>query len=169
MILNKEKLWEFRKNPRFGLVNGKILQSDDIIFLVSRFSDSVLSRIDCMCRVLSILRGDDLVEYFSSKQSGRWKQAGCDENSDRNWSFFENNILNVFSTGIQLEPYHVKPSIDIARIQHRQSEKPWKGIGFSPASDLKRYHIDGGTVEGYFEAISSRILGEGYDANLVKL
>jgi hypothetical protein len=159
MILNGEKQWEFRENPRFGIHEAGELQSDDILFLVSTFPDANTSaKIKCMCRVTAILREKKLQSYFMSRQSGRWKEAGCNDDTARDWDFFVKNILHVYSTGIRLEAFEVSPVIDTLAIQHQTKDTSWNGRGFTPIRTLKRFTIYGTDMVEYFRILASNVL-----------
>ncbi len=159
MIINGQKKWEFRENPRFGIHAEWEIEIGDVIFVVSTSpnpEDSPL--IKCMCRVVKILRNEEMKEYFSQKQTNHWKETGCEDNTTRDWNFFERNILNAYSTAIRLEVFPVCPVIDVSMIRHRTKHSSWNGHGFTPARDLKRFHIFDNEVTDYFANLSSQIL-----------
>jgi hypothetical protein len=160
LILSGQKQWEFRKNPRFGILPQAELCAGDIIFLIRTFPPETACHptIDCLCRVISILRGEELHNYFKDKETGAWKESGCEDRTERGWEFFRHSILDVYSTGIKLIPYKVTPAIDVNSIQHLVKNTPWNGIGFTPMADLKRFTINGVEISAYFEQIAVKIL-----------
>ena len=161
MILDGLKRWEFRENPRFGILPDRELGPGDVLFLVSTFAEGASPpRIECMCSVVSLLRGEDLRAYFGDPASGNWRQAGCEEGTDRDWDYFRANILEGYATAVELAPYRVSPPIDSSTVRHRTTHAPWKGIGFTPADHLKRFCVDGEAVEEHFGTIASRLLDE---------
>ena len=161
MILNGTMQWEFRENPRFGILSDKELTVGDILFIVSTFQDAAISPgINCMCRVLSILHGQSFSEYFGDFDSGHWKEAGYNENIEQDWNYFVNNILNKYKTAIQLDPFPVSPFIDLKVVKHKTRHISWKGIGFTPIDDLKRFVVGMETIKHYFEGIANEILTE---------
>lgn len=158
MILNGVKKWEFRRNPRFGILLNKEIGVGDLVFLVNKSSEGKPPAIECMCRVLSVLREGDMRDYFYRKESGKWKEAGCEDNTERNWEFFVKSILDVYLTAIELKPYPVKPSIDGESIRHCTKNTPWKAIGLVATEDLKRFSVNGLNVTRYFEKIAEQTL-----------
>ncbi len=154
MILQSSKKWEFRKNPAFG----NNLARGDILFLVSTFKEKDLpSSINCMCIVREILRGKEMIDYFKDKKSNHWLEAGCNENSPRDWAYFHNNILTQYATAIRIQPIPIIPAVQASSIVHKHKNTPWKGTGFTPAENLKRFSIDGEEVVDYFFNLSKRL------------
>jgi len=154
MIKSGYKQWEFRKNIRFGVFQEIQIQTGDILFpiRINPSSDEHLT-VDCMCKIKQILRGEELVNYFANKNNNHWKQAGCDEYSERNWDFFKDNILNSFLTGIQLETKQITPMIDITQIRHRVTQKSWNGIGLNLDKRLKKFQINNESIAGYLDKV----------------
>lgn len=151
MILAGTKKFEFRKNPKFGILPNCELSEGDIIFVTSD------GCIPCCCIVNQILRDKVYYDYFKDYDSGHWKEAGCDDNSERNFDFFCKDILNEHSTAIGLVVLPIDP-INVKLIRHTTTNKPWNGRGFIPLQDLKRFSIHGEGVFSYFEKLSHTIL-----------
>lgn len=150
LILGGRKKWEFRKNPNFG----QDLKPMDIIFIVApqRQQDKP-PQITCRGVVEKILRGQEVYEYFRDRESKRWEEAGCSENSHRDWNYFEENIIHSYPTAIKIKPTPVDPPVNTAIILHKTKNSPWKGIGFTPAENLHRYSIEGLAVEQYLRRL----------------
>lgn len=158
-ILQGIKLWEFRANPRFGITEGGALGQGDVVFLISRFEDpEAAPSIACMGRVLEVLRGEDMRRRFSDKGSGLWREAGCREGTDRDWGYFVRNILHAYQTAVRLEPHEIRPAVDVGIIRHKNKGTPWRGLGFTPARDLKRFSVNGLAVESHFRRIARDLL-----------
>jgi hypothetical protein len=155
MILDGSKKGEFRKNPNFGMLDDIQLQLGDWLVLVSRFSDlTVPSRISCLCKVETILREEEMYSYFMHEESGKWKEAGCAQDSERDWHYFKNCILAEYNTAIKIVPYPLKEYIEISEIVHRSKGHSWKGVGFASVTHLKEYEIRETTIEVYFERLA---------------
>ena len=154
MILAGTKIWEFRENPKFGMLDDGELAVGDVMFLVSTFADqSGTGKIECLCRVLNILRNDELARYFADKENGHWRGAGCDDASDRNWAYFRDHILTKHSVAIKLETVQMETPLDVSQIRHKVTGAAWKGLGLTPADNLKRYTIEGCAVDDYFQRL----------------
>lgn len=157
MIIHGEKQWEFRANPRFGMHENGEIQINDILFLVSVFKDTDrLPEIQCLCKIVNILRKQEMEKYFSNKVSGHWKEAGCSDDSERDWDFFKNNILDNFSTAIRLEVQPIQPAVKVSKIIHKTKLTPWSGTGFTPVKNLKRFSIGDKEVVEYLR----KMIGE---------
>jgi hypothetical protein len=150
MILSGDKKWEFRQNHLFG----QDLEVGDCIFVVATYRQQhKSSEIICSCMVDGILRGQEMYDYFCDEASGRWKESGCSENSNRDWSYFEETILGSYSVAVKLTATPTNPPLSTAKFLHKTKHKPWKGIGFTPAGNLHRYTIEGQNVEQYLQAL----------------
>lgn len=161
MIMSGKKTWEFRKNPCFGILSDREIKKGDMLFIISIFPGVKRPPIiKCMCRILHILRNEELKCHFQEKNSGNWKESGCDENTERDWTFFKENILDEYSTAINLKAFVVNPPVDVSLIRHRIKESPWKGTGLTPAKSLKRFLIEGENISDYFFELSSKIASE---------
>jgi hypothetical protein len=159
MISKGEKKWEFRRNPRFGLYSDYELATGDILFLVSRFASTAMpARIECMCLVQTILREREMTEHFADRETGHWLEAGCREGTARDWDFFKTNILPIYSTAIKLKPYPLVPPVETDVIRHKTKKTPWKAIGFTPASALKKFAVGDMEIDEYFYSIKHSIL-----------
>lgn len=155
-IIDRTKLWEFRANPRFGVLTSGEIQKGDLIFCIGTFPGKKPGpKIRCLCRVVEILRNDQLKAYFGEEKTGNWKEAGC----KGGWEYFNDNILKVYSTAIRLEVFEIQPALDVSIIHHRtKRQRTWKGSGFTPAVELYRYSVDGIGVLEYFRAIANQLL-----------
>lgn len=153
-IINGTKQWEFRANPRFGILTSGEIQAGDLLFCIGTFPGNVPKpKIRCLCRVLEILRNEAVAAYFGRERSGRWKEAGVES-----WDCFEENILGRYATAIRLEAFEVRPALDVSVIRHRvKTQRAWKGRGFTKATELKRYWVDGVGVAEFFRAVEERI------------
>ena len=89
--------------------------------------------------------------YFADRDSGHWRGAGCADSSDRNWFFFRDNILTKHSVAIKLEAVPIDTPLDVSQIRHKVTGAAWKGLGLTPADNLKRYTIDGCAVDEHFQ------------------
>jgi hypothetical protein len=158
LILQGSKRWEFRENPRFGILSHFELAIGDVIFVVSMAKENV--SIPCLCSVNNILRGNKYLSYFQNYESGHWREAGCQEGSERNWEYFKENILHRYTVAIGLDTYPVVPPIDVATIINKTQQRPWRGKGFTPAKDLHRFSVKGKNVLAYCTELSRKILGE---------
>jgi hypothetical protein len=159
MIIRGEKQWEFRENPCFGRYEDGEIQVGDILFPVSVSQDpSQGSAISCLCRITDIRRGNEMKDYFSDEKSGHWKEAGCRENSERDWEFFQKNILNKYSTAVRLKVYPIEPAIKTSEITHKTKRTSWKGIGFMPANKLNRFSIQDAEIIDYFRKVAGTII-----------
>lgn len=161
MIMDGAKQWEFRRNPAFGIFPEGRLEPGDLIFVVSTFSDPARSPlIRCMVEIQDILRDHAMRDYFSDRASGHWREAGCEEGTDRDWDYFQRNILEEYATAIRVNAYKLEPPIDAASIRHKYKGSPWSGRGFTPAEDLRRFQIDGQVVEPYFRRLAGNLMDE---------
>jgi len=160
MIISGLKKWEFRKNPNFGIFHDKKIDVGDILFLISTTSEELSPKIECMCEILSILRKDELIEFFKDKKTKRWTEAGCSDNSDRDWDFFTTNILYNYSTAIKIKPYELNPVIEVSHIVRKSNGRPWMGIGMLGADDFVNYSVGEQSVMEYFRDIAQTILNK---------
>ncbi|MFC1604705.1 hypothetical protein ACFL5F_06720 [Planctomycetota bacterium] len=158
LILQGAKRWEFRENPGFGILSHLELAVGDVIFVVSLAREN--ASIPCLCLVNNILRGNKYFSYFHNYESGHWKEAACQDDSVRNWEYFEQDILHRYTVAIGLDAYPVVPPIDVATIIHKTKQRPWSGKGFTLAEDLHRFSIEGKNVLAYCTELSEKILGE---------
>ncbi len=154
MILTGSKQWEFRQNPTFG----SSLEPGDLLFLVS--TSEAGSEISCLCKVKNILRGEKVQEGFDDYETGRWREAGCEDNTERDWDFFVDNILHQYPTAIKLGSHPVSPSIALSQVAHKTSRKTWKGIGLTPLSHLQRYTVGDESADQYFGNLASQVMIE---------
>ncbi len=153
-ILSGEKRWEFRKNLRFGYVNGYELNLGDIIFLISKGGTNT---IPCACAVTAILRGPQLNAYFGDYDAFHWQEAGCKEGTDRDWHFFNRNILHEYRVAVGLDCIPLPEAIALEAIQHQHTGKIWSGVGLTPLDSLKKYHIHGESLTPYFQRVYSKL------------
>ncbi|WDP89170.1 MAG: hypothetical protein HUN04_05270 [Desulfobacter sp.] len=161
-IIEGTKLWEFRVNPRFGVLTEGELQKGDLVFCLGTFPGNVPApKIRCLCRVLDILRNEEVKAYFGEEHSGNWRASGC----QGGWEYFKENILGIYSTAIRVEAFEIRPALDVSIIRHRiKQQRVWKGRGVTPARALYRYAVDGVCVQEYFRAIADGVLKTGRDA-----
>ena len=154
LILQKFKLWEFRRNLNFGIIQNHALLSGDFIFLVSTFlQQDTTPEIKCLCKVTDILRGDQILQYFGKYDAMHWQEAACQDNTYRNWEFFRNNILSQYSTAVKLLSTEINPPIYVDTIKHKIKEISWRGIGFTPLDELNKYTINDEPITNYFKEI----------------
>lgn len=144
-ILAGEKKWEFRANPSFGNLEHVDLAADDTLLIVSVGAEK--REVVCAATVGRILRGDAVRTCFGDRKDERWLEAGCAPGTDRDWGFFEREILNIYPVAVELAVLRTFVPIPVADIVNRRSGKPWKGIGLTPVGDLHRYEIGGRPVE----------------------
>ena len=139
MILAGTKRWEFRLNPEFGRAGDHEFATEDTVFIVAMGPETTVT---CFCRVGCILRGEELRVYFDDPATGHWREAGCREGMDRDWVFFEREIVNQYETAIELAVRPLRSLIPVDTVRHRQTGKPWSGRGFCHVSQLHRYDIE---------------------------
>ena len=163
-IIDGTKQWEFRANPRFGILTDSEIRKGDLIFCIGTFPGNVPGpQIRCLCRVVEILRSESMAAYFGEERSGHWIEAGC----RGDWDYFKREILGVYSTAIRLEAYDIRPAVDVSVIRHRtKRQRTWKGRGFTPARELFRYGVDGKSVPAYFREVADRILADPHTGHL---
>jgi len=97
-------------------------------------------------------------EYFGNKASGNWQESGFMTDGSNGWENFENNILTVYSTAVRLEPFEIRPPIDVSVIRHRTKNSPWNGLGFTPAKQLHRYRVEGKNITTFFHELAARLI-----------
>ena len=144
-MLSGGKRWEFRRNPRFGTHRDAPLSSGDTLLLVSTFpGEDRVPLIRAVSRVGRILRSDEMLAFFGDPATGRWKEAGCAENTDRDWDFFATQILGQHAVAIELEVFPVVVPLDLGGMCHRQTRKVWKGTGLVQVGiALKDHEVNG--------------------------
>jgi hypothetical protein len=151
------KLWEFRENPRFGRAGEHELSPGDLVFVVGM---GAYPEIRCVCRVLEILRGDEVRLRFGTRESGAWMELGYGPR-EQPWCILVEEILPRYRTAIRLEAHALKRPLRMADVLHAHTGRPWSGRGFLHASQLKRYRIDGMEVEqvlrGMLDVMPTRV------------
>jgi hypothetical protein len=144
MILSGDKRWEFRANPRFGASSNHHMSPGDVLFLVS--TSPAGNAICIACLAGRILRGQQLVEYFGAEATGHWMEAGCKPGTERDFVFFQREILSCYATAVELLRVRpVAPPIACAEITKLKNgvEVAWSGRGFSARKDLLRLRYRG--------------------------
>lgn len=157
-IRTGEKVWELRENPRFGIFPEAQLAPGDRIFIVAgpKENSGMEPRISCMAEVPRILRGADFPAYFGDPATGHFREAGF---GPEEWETFERKVLPRYRTAVGLRAHPLRPAIPVSVIRHRHTGRPWSGRGCLPASHLKRYAVEGLSVEGWGQALGDRVAG----------
>jgi hypothetical protein len=137
------KLWEFRENERFGRAGDHRLGTGDMIFIVAM---GVRPEIPCVCSVREILRGEAMLRHFGTRETGAWKETGYSP-QEQPWCILVEEILPKYRTAIRLEARLLERPIPVAEVRHAQTGRPWSGRGFLHASQLRRYRLEGRSVE----------------------
>jgi len=156
LIIDGKKKWEFRQNPRFGILPDHEIEIGDWIFMVS-VGDTI--EIPCLAVADKILRGQDYNVYFENFDNNHWKESGISGSGMDSFNTFVHEILHKHTTAIKLIPYRIIQPSDVSLIKHKYKDTSWNGRGFLPVSDLKRYEISGKDVETYFRELGNQVLG----------
>lgn len=156
-FLGGRKRWEFRANPRFGVGSDYSLVSGDAVIMVGHSNDFTTSaHVRCMGVVKSILRGAEFRRAFGDLQSELWNKTGWHADCGKSKNEYQEHILSSYAVAVEFDPYRIAPAIPVTDIRHRVTGMPWKGIGFVPASSLKRYVIKGEEVATFFRNMAER-------------
>ena len=158
-FLEGGKRWEFHATPRFGIGTDYSLVSGDTVFMVGHSESAIHSaKIRSMGVVRSILRGAEFKKAFSDLGSELWGESGWHEDCGKSKNEYQERILSSYTVAVKFAPYRIDPAIPVTEIRHRVTDRPWKGIGFVPASSLKRYGIKGEEVASFFSRVAERLL-----------
>ena len=161
-FLAGRKRWEFRANPQFGIGTDYSLVLGDTVFMVGHSESATHSAtIRCMGVVRSILRGTEFKQAFSDLGSELWDESGGHEDCGKSKNEYQERILSSYTVAVKFDPYRIDPGIPVTDIRHRVTGRPWKGIGFVPASSLKRYGIRGEKVASFFNRVVERHVTNG--------
>lgn len=151
-LLRGEKLWEFRRNPAFGLDGGRELTPGDVLVLVAM---DECPRITALAEVREILRGDEIRRRFDDEASGLWRESG----HAGDFASFQREILDVYPTVLRLEVRPLAEAIPVNEIRHAHTGKPWSGRGFGRLEQLKRYRLRGLTPLEWFVRFAKDVPG----------
>ena len=148
-MLSGKKKWEFRANENFGKAEG--LTIGDVMFFID-INDTF--EIKAAAVITAVLRGSEMLCFFNDKSSGHWRDAACEENTNRDWDFFLNTILTQYHCAIGLEPFPIDPVIPITEIRYKYKEGSLNPQGMIKIVSLnRRFEIQGMQVEDYFRNI----------------
>ncbi len=160
-FLDGMKRWEFRANPQFGVGSDHSLVPGDAVFMVGHSNDSTTSaHVRCMGVVKSILRGAEFRTAFGNLQSELWDKSGWHNGAHISRSDYQEHVLSSYTVAIEFDPFRLDSAIPVTDIRHRLTGKPWKGIGFVPATSLRRYDIKGEEIASFFRKLAEWLVSE---------
>ncbi|MEW8030222.1 MAG: hypothetical protein AB2809_04780 [Candidatus Thiodiazotropha sp.] len=145
-ILSGDKRWEFRANPRFGILQDAELKSGNRLLIIESCEKPAIV---ALVTVGQIFRKEQFQHYFE-RSTNHWLEAGCQPDSHRDWDFFEQVILNKHQVAVQLCDVRKIERLAVKNIRQRFTGKPWKGIGLISLKTLKRFQIEGQTINDFF-------------------
>jgi hypothetical protein len=164
-IRSGTKTWELRENPRFGIFPEAEMEVGDRVFIVTvpeggRGEGAATPAISCMAEVTSVLREREFQEFFGDLETGHFLAAGF---APSEWERFRTEVLPVYRTAVGVRPFPIESPIPVSRFRHRHTGRAWNGRGCLPVSHLKRYALDGRSLESALGELARELAGESED------